>query len=61
MTTINPPRRIRAAIYIANTLGAPLITYAFAKGWIGELEVTLYGAEAAAAFLLAGLNTTPTE
>lgn len=54
---LNPSRRARAAIYIANLFGAPLVTYAFAKGWIGELEVTLYGAEAAAAFLLAGLNT----
>ncbi len=58
---LNPPRAVRAAIYAANLLGAPLVTYAFAKGWIGELEVTLYGTEAAAAFLLAGLNTTPTQ
>lgn len=55
--TLNPSRRTRAAIYITNVLAAPLVAYAFAKGWIGELEVTLYGSEAAAAFLLAGLNT----
>jgi hypothetical protein len=57
--TINPPRRVRALIYVANVLGAPLIAYAFAKGWVGELEVTLFSAEVSAAFLLAGLNTAP--
>jgi hypothetical protein len=54
---VNPSKRVRAAIYVANVLGAPLVAYAFAKGWIGELEVTLYGSEVSAAFLLAGLNT----
>ena len=57
--TLNPPRRVRAAIYIGNVIGTPLIAYAFAKGWIGELEVTLWGSEVAAAFLLAGLNLPP--
>jgi hypothetical protein len=59
--TINPPRRVRALIYIANVLGAPFIAYAFAKGWVGELEVTLFSAEVSAAFLLAGLNTAPSD
>lgn len=59
--TLNPPRRVRAAIYLANLFGAPVVAYAFAKGWIGELEVTLYGSEAAAAFLMAGLNTSPAD
>lgn len=58
---LNPPRLVRAGIYIANVIGAPLITYAFAKGWIGDLEVTLWGGEVTAAFLLAGLNTPGTE
>ncbi|MBA2952099.1 hypothetical protein GON03_18970 [Nocardioides sp. MAH-18] len=56
---LNPPRRVRAAIYIANVVGAPLVAYCFAKGWIGQLEVTLWSGEVSAAFLLAGLNTTP--
>lgn len=55
--TINPPRRVRALIYVANVLGAPFVAYAFAKGWVGELEVSLFSAEVSAAFLLAGLNT----
>lgn len=54
--TLNLPRRTRVAIYLANVIGAPIVAYAFAKGWIGELEVTLYGSEVSAAFLLAGLN-----
>ena len=58
--TLNPPRRVRAALYVVNMIGTPVVAYALAKGWIGTLEVTLWGAEATAAFGLAGLNT-PTE
>lgn len=54
--TVNVPPRIRLVIYLLNIFGAPLAAYLFAKGWIGELEVTLFGAEVAAAFLVAGLN-----
>ncbi|MGZ4520694.1 MAG: hypothetical protein ACXVXW_09830 [Mycobacteriaceae bacterium] len=53
---LNPPRRVRAAIYVANLIGTPVIAYALAKGWIGSTEVTLWGAEVTAAFALAGLN-----
>ena len=53
---LNPPRRVRAAVYVANMLAAPLVAYAFAKGWIGTLEVTLFGAEVSAGFAVAGLN-----
>lgn len=56
---LNPPRRVRAAIYVTNMVGTPVIAYALAKGWIGPLEVTLWGAEVTAAFGLAGLNATP--
>lgn len=56
---LNPSRRTRALIYVSNLLAAPVVAYAFAKGWIGTLEVSLYGSEVSAAFLLAGLNTTP--
>jgi hypothetical protein len=59
--TINPPRHVRALIYVANVLGAPFVAYAFAKGWVGEFEVTLFSAEVSAAFLLAGLNTAPSD
>ena len=56
---LNPPRRVRAALYVANLIGTPVVAYALAKGWIGTLEVTLWSAEAAVTFGLAGLNTPP--
>ena len=54
---LNPSRRVRAAIYLVNVVGTPVVAYALAKGWIGVGEVTLWGTEATAAFALAGLNT----
>ena len=54
--TVNLPPRVRLAIFMLNLLGTPVIVYALAKGWIGELELTLWGGEVAAAFALAGLN-----
>jgi len=59
--TLNPSRRIRAALYVANMIGTPVVAYALAKGWIGTLEVTLWSAEATATFALAGLNTPKAE
>ncbi len=53
---VNIPRRARVLIYLANVIGTPAIAYALAKGWIGPLEVTLWGAEVAAVMALAGLN-----
>jgi hypothetical protein len=53
---INLSRRHRLAIYVLNVIGTPVIVYAKAKGWIGDLEVALWSAEVAAAFALAGLN-----
>lgn len=54
--TITIPQRLRLALYVLNVLGTPVVVYALAKGWIGELELTLWGAEVAAAMTLAGLN-----
>lgn len=54
--TINLSRPWRLGIYALNVLGTPLAVYARAKGWIGDLEMTLWGAEVTAAFALAGLN-----
>lgn len=54
--SFNIPYKVRATIYVANLLGAPLIGYLLARGIIGELEVQLWTAEVAAAFALAGLN-----
>ena len=56
---LNPPRRVRVVLYVANLIGTPLVAYALAKGWIGTLEVTLWSAEAAVTFGLAGINATP--
>lgn len=59
--TINIPYRIRAGIYIANIFLVPIAYYLRAKGYIGDLEMGLFTAEFAAAFVLAGLNTSPKE
>lgn len=56
----NPSSRWRLVIYVLNVVGAPLVAYAKAKGWIGDLEVQLWSAEVAAAFALAGLNVRST-
>ena len=53
---VNLPRRHRLALYVINAIGTPVVVYASAKGWIGDLEVALWSAEAAAVFALAGLN-----
>jgi hypothetical protein len=53
---INAPKVLRIAIYVLNVLGTPLVVYALAKGWIGELELTLWGAEVTAMAAMAGLN-----
>lgn len=53
---INLSRRARIALYLLNILGTPLVVYARAKGWIGDLEMALWGAEVTAAMAVAGLN-----
>ena len=54
--TVNLPKKVRLAIYIANGALYPVMTYLLAKDIIGTLEMALYGAEAAFAFTVAGLN-----
>lgn len=58
---INVPFRVRVALYLANVLGTPVVVYLRAKGFIGDLELTLWGAEIAAAFVVAGLNASTGE
>lgn len=53
---LNVPPKVRAALYVLTALGTPLIAYLFAKGFIGELEVTLWAAEVTAVNALAALN-----
>jgi hypothetical protein len=54
----NLPNRVRAALYVFTSLGTPVVAYAFAKEWIGELEVALWSAEVAVVTAMAALNTT---
>lgn len=53
---LNPPAKIRKALYILNIVGAPLVAYAVAKGYIGQLELNLWSGEVSATALLAGYN-----
>jgi hypothetical protein len=57
---INPPPWLRATLYIATAVGTPVVLYAQAKGWIGDLELTLWGAEVTVVSALAGFNVTNT-
>lgn len=54
--TVVVPRPYRIALYLLNILGTPVVVYARAKDWIGDLELALWGSEVAAAMTLAGLN-----
>jgi hypothetical protein len=54
---LNVPPRVRAAIYIFTALGTPIIVYLKAKGYIGDLELTLWSGEVTAAGSLAALHT----
>lgn len=55
--TLNPPRRVRAALYILTAVGTPVAVYLQAKGIIGDLEFILWGAEVTVVNTLAVLNT----
>ena len=50
------PPKVRAAIYGANVLGTPVVTYLLARNIIGVKEVALWSAEMVAVFTMAGLN-----
>ena len=52
----NLTRRQRLAVYAANILGTPVVVYLRSRGIIGDLELTLWGAEVTAAMALAGIN-----
>ena len=55
--TLNPSRRVRAILYVATLVGTPVVVYLQAKGVIGDLELTLWGAEVTAVSAMAALNT----
>ncbi len=54
---LNIPSKLRAALYIFTALGTPVIIYLRAKGYIGELEVALWGGEVTVINTMAALNT----
>ena len=57
----NLPSRARVVIYIVTALGAPVMAYLFAKGYIGELEVGLFSALVTAVNGMAALNVSNTD
>lgn len=57
----NIPSKARAIIYILTALSAPVMAYLFAKGYIGELEVTLFSAIVTAVSAMAALNVSNPE
>lgn len=50
------PRR-RRIVYAFTAIGTPVVIYAKAKGWIGDLELALWGAEVTAISAMAGIKT----
>lgn len=54
---LNPPRRVRAALYVLTAIGTPVVAYLNAKGIVGSLEVALWSAEVTIVNGLAALNT----
>lgn len=54
--SLNPPSRVRAALYILTAVGTPLVAYLLAKHIIGPMEVSLWSAEVTVVNTLAALN-----
>lgn len=54
--SLNPPSRVRAALYILTAVGTPLVAYLLAKGVISSLEVGLWSAEVTVVNTVAALN-----
>lgn len=54
---LNPPRRVRALLYVATAVGTPVVAYLNVKGWIGDPEMVLWAAEVTVVNGLAALNT----
>lgn len=54
---LNVPSKLRAAIYVAFSLAAPVVTYLTVSGFMGSNEVALFTGLSTVVFALAGLNT----
>lgn len=55
--TLNPPRRVRAVLYVITLVGTPIAAYLKFKGYIGDAELALWGSEVTVVTGLAALNT----
>lgn len=49
--------RTRQIIYVVTAIGTPIVAWLNARGWIGDLEVSLWSAEVAVVGGLAALKT----
>lgn len=58
--TITLPAWLRRGLYALTAVGTPVVAYLSAKGYIGDLEVTLWSGEVAVVGALAAFNTTDT-
>ena len=58
---LNPPRRVRAALYLITAIGTPVAAYLKVKGYIGDEELALWAAEVTVVNGLAALNTGSTD
>lgn len=48
--------KVRATLYVLTAIGTPLVGYLFAKGLIGNLEVTLWATEVSVVSAMAAFN-----
>lgn len=55
---LNPPYKVRAALYVLLMLGSPIIAYLQTENLIGASELNLWLGLSAVIALLAGLNVT---
>lgn len=58
---LNPPRRVRALLYLVATFGAPLLVWATAERWLDTPTEVLLGAVLALIGGLAVANTATSE
>lgn len=54
--SINLPARARLVAYVVTALGTPVIAYLKVKGFIGDAETALWGAEVTVVSALAAFN-----
>lgn len=58
--TVTMPAWLRRALYVLTAIGTPVTAYLSAKGYIGDLEVTLWSGEVAVVSALAAFNASDT-